>query len=143
MYWLTPFKYMLEGFLGLLLGGLPIKCSEKELAIFSPPPGQSCESYAGDFVRQSTGYMQIMDNGMCGFCQYADGTAYAASFNVFPKYIWRDFGIVWVYIIFNFAVVFACSWLYLGGLQKIKNFFNPKAREAKKEAARRNKGDAA
>ena len=32
------------------------------------------------------------------------------------------------YIIFNFAVVFACTWLYLGGLRKIKGFFSMKAR---------------
>jgi hypothetical protein len=92
MYWLTPFKYLLEGFLALLLSGQEIRCDTKELAIFPPPPGQDCQSYAGQFAQQSGGYVQTQPDGNCGYCQYATGDAFAASFNVFPKYIWRDFG---------------------------------------------------
>lgn len=94
MYWLTPFKYLLEGFLGLLLNGVPIRCESTELAIFPPPPGQDCQSYAGGFAQQSGGYVETQPNGDCGFCQYSSGTNFAASFNVFPRYIWRDFGIM-------------------------------------------------
>ena len=94
MYWVTPFKYLLEGFLGLLLDGVPIRCDTNELAIFSAPPGQDCQSYAGSYATQSGGYVETQPNGQCGFCQYSDGTAFAASFNVFPKYVWRDFGIM-------------------------------------------------
>jgi hypothetical protein len=42
------------------------------------------------------------------------------------------------YILFNFAVVFFCSWLYLGGLRKIKSFFSSSAKQQK----RRQNGDA-
>tara|TARA_R110002003_G_scaffold357_5_gene19117 strand:- start:4659 stop:8123 length:3465 start_codon:yes stop_codon:yes gene_type:complete len=92
MYWLTPFKYLLEGFLALLVQGQEIRCDTSELAIFPPPPGQSCQQYAGQFARQSGGYVQDQPDGNCGFCQFATGDAFAASFNVFPQYIWRDFG---------------------------------------------------
>jgi ATP-binding cassette subfamily G (WHITE) protein 2 (SNQ2) len=92
MYWLTPFKYLLEGFLALLVQGQEIRCETQELAIFPPPPGQSCDSYAGQFAQQAGGYVQTQPDGNCGFCQYATGDAFAASFNVFPRYIWRDFG---------------------------------------------------
>ena len=56
----------------------------------------------------------------------------AASFNVFYDNHWRDFGIFWAYILFNFAVVYLCSWLYLQGGREIKQFFSPKARKEKK-----------
>ncbi|KAL1594863.1 ATP-binding cassette transporter snq2 [Nothophoma quercina] len=143
MYWLTPFKYLLEGFLGLLLQGQEIRCDTNELAIFPPPPGQDCQTYAGQFAQQSGGYVEAQPDGNCGYCQYATGDAFAASFNVFPKYIWRDFGIMWAYILFNFAVVFICTYLYLGGLQSIISVFKPSAR--KEKAAKKNKqsGDAA
>lgn len=56
-------------------------------------------------------------------------------------------GIMWAYIFFNFAVVFVCTWLYLGGLRQIKDKFSASARKQKKEArrekARTEKGDAA
>ena len=92
MYWLTPFKYLLEGFLALLVQGQEIRCETQELAIFPPPPGQSCDAYAGQFAQQAGGYVQTQPDGNCGFCQFATGDAFAASFNVFPRYIWRDFG---------------------------------------------------
>jgi ATP-binding cassette subfamily G (WHITE) protein 2 (SNQ2) len=160
MYWLTPFKYLLEGFLALLVQGQEIKCETNELAIFPPPPGQDCQTYAGQFAQQAGGYVQTQADGNCGFCQYATGDAFAASFNVFPRYIWRDFGkptccylcetsanilagIMWAYIFFNFAVVFVCTWLYLGGARKIKSLFSPAARKQKKETKRKQSGDAA
>jgi ABC-type multidrug transport system permease subunit len=133
----------LEGFLALLTDGLPIRCDPEELAIFPAPQGQSCSSYAGSYAQSVGGYVETQPDGLCGFCQYSSGTAFAASFNVFPRYIWRDFGIVWAYILFNFAVVFFCTWLYLGGLQKIKSFFSPSARKSKKEAKKREAESAA
>ncbi|KAF2706423.1 hypothetical protein K504DRAFT_413352 [Pleomassaria siparia CBS 279.74] len=136
MYWVTPFKYLLEGFMALLLEGVPIVCSTTELAIFSPPPGQDCQTYAGGYASQSGGYVKTQPNGDCGYCQYADGTAFAASFNISPSNIWRDFGIMWAYILFNFALVFVCTWLYLGGLGKIKSTFSPAARKQNKETAK-------
>ncbi|KAL1794536.1 hypothetical protein ACET3X_007957 [Alternaria dauci] len=143
MYFLTPFTYLLEGFLGLLVQGQVVRCEPNELAIFPPPPGQDCQTYAGQFAQQAGGYVEAQPDGTCGFCQFATGDAFAASFNVFPKNIWRDFGIMWAYIFFNFAVVFVCTWLYLGGLRQIKSFFSPAARKQKKEAAKKQSGHAA
>ncbi|KAL2353475.1 ABC-2 type transporter-domain-containing protein [Cryomyces antarcticus] len=132
MYWLTPFKYLLEGMLGLIVHNVPVQCDASELASFAAPPGQTCQSYAGPYVAQAGGYVVTQANGLCGFCQYANGDEFAASFNVYYAYHWRDFGIFWAYIIFNFAVVFACSWVYLGGGRKIKSLFSPAARKQKK-----------
>ncbi|CAI6318503.1 unnamed protein product [Periconia digitata] len=143
MYYLSPFTYLLEGFLGLLVHNIPVQCDASELAIFSPPPGQDCQSYAGGFAQQSGGYVETQPNGDCGFCQYATGDAFAASFNVFAKHTYRDFGLMWAYLIFNFAVVFVCTYLYLGGFRKLKAFFSPSARKQRTEQKRRQTGDAA
>lgn len=94
MYWLTPFHYLLEGFLGLLVNGQPIQCDVSELAIFPAPQGQDCQSYAGQFAQQSGGYVQTQPNGECGFCQYATGDAFATSFNVFARHTYRNFGLM-------------------------------------------------
>ena len=57
MYYLTPFHYLLEGLLGLVIHNEPIRCATKELAIFPPPPGQTCQQYAGAYATQSGGYV--------------------------------------------------------------------------------------
>jgi ATP-binding cassette subfamily G (WHITE) protein 2 (SNQ2) len=132
MYWLTPFHYLLEGMLAAVTHGVPVICAETEFATFSPPPGLSCESYAGPYVQKAGGYVQTAASGMCQFCQYANGDEFASGFNVYYAHIWRDYGIFWAYVLFNFTVVFACSWLYLGGARKIKGVFSPSVRKANK-----------
>ena len=103
----------------------------------------SCEAYAGAFANQTGGYITTLDSGLCGLCQYSSGDGYAKSFNVFysvrqaptlhtsknddhrhemadnnnhviKQDVWRNYGIFWAYIVFNFALVFFCSWLLLG-----------------------------
>ncbi|KAL2871009.1 putative ABC transporter [Aspergillus lucknowensis] len=110
MYWLTPFHYLLEGFLGVLVHGVPVECVEREEAMFSLPPGtNSCQEYAGAFLSQAPGYVRDAGNGMCAYCSFRDGD---------------QFGIFWAYIIFNFAAVFFFSWLYLHGINDMKRWFS-------------------
>ncbi|KAK2736327.1 hypothetical protein FQN55_001713 [Onygenales sp. PD_40] len=91
MYWLTPFHYLLEGFLGVVTHQVPVKCRENEYAKFRPPPGMSCEEYAGPMMRRIGGYVATEANGLCAYCQYANGNQFAASFNVFYRHKWRDY----------------------------------------------------
>lgn len=74
MYWLTPFHYLLEGFLGVVVHGVPMECVEREESFFSLPPGLStCQEYAGAFVDAATGYVRDAGGGMCAYCQFSDG----------------------------------------------------------------------
>jgi len=73
MYWLTPFHYLLEAFLSVVVHEVPMRCVEREESWFTVPPGQSCEGYAGGFVRQAGGYVRDAGGGLCAFCQYESG----------------------------------------------------------------------
>ncbi|KAJ5548200.1 CDR ABC transporter [Penicillium frequentans] len=132
MYWLTPFHYLLEGFLGVVTHNVPITCVEREEAHFSPPPGQTCQEYVGTYAREAGGYVSDVGNGMCAYCQYSTGDQYAASYNVFYSHKWRNYGIFWAYVIFNFLLVFLFSWLYLHGVRDMKRWFS--ARKTRKVA---------
>lgn len=52
-------------------------------------------------------------------------------------------GIMWAYIFFNFAVVFICTWLYLGGMRQIISVFKPSARKEKAAKKKHQNGDVA
>jgi ABC-type multidrug transport system permease subunit/ABC-type multidrug transport system ATPase subunit len=120
MYYATPFRYLLEGFLAVAVHDRQVICASNEFARFLPPPGQTCESYTREHIAQVGGYVQNGTDGLCELCQYATGDEFARGFNVFYSKVWLDFGITWIFCVFNFAVVFACTWLYLGGFKKIK-----------------------
>ncbi|RDW93714.1 putative ABC transporter [Aspergillus mulundensis] len=125
MYWLTPFHYLLEAFLGVLVHNIPMQCVEREESFFSLPPDQnSCQSYASSFLSQpsASGYVRDAGNNMCAYCQYSDGDQFATNFNVYYSHKWRDYGIFWAFVMFNFAAVFALSWLYLHGVNDAKRW---------------------
>jgi len=132
MYYLTPFRYLLDGFLGAAVHGRAVICSSTEFARFPPPPGQTCQSYTQAFIATAGGYVQNGSDGLCEFCQYATGDEFARGFNVYYSNRWMDYGVFWAFCIFNFMVVFACSWLFLGGGKRIKDFFSPSARRQEK-----------
>ncbi|KAB8206733.1 ABC-2 type transporter-domain-containing protein [Aspergillus parasiticus] len=131
MYWLTPFHYLLEGLLGVVTHNVPLRCVSREESQFSPPPGETCQSYAGPFAQQAGGYVHDAGNGLCSYCPYSDGDTFAAeSFNVYYSHKWRAYGIFWAFVMFNFAAVYAFSWLYLHGIRDIKKWFS--TRKAKR-----------
>ncbi|KAK4695338.1 ATP-binding cassette, subfamily G (WHITE), member 2, PDR, partial [Lecanoromycetidae sp. Uapishka_2] len=132
MYYLTPFRYLLDGFLGAAVHGRPVVCSSTEFARFAPPPGQTCQSYTKSFIAMAGGYVQNGSGGLCEFCQYATGDEFAAGFNVYYSNKWLDYGVFWAFCVFNFIVVFVCSWLWLGGGKRIKDSLSPAARKQKK-----------
>ena len=78
MYWLSPFRYLMEGFLAVATHGVPVTCAENEFARFSPPPGVSCANYTEAFVQEVGGYVQTAADGMCAFCQYKDGDEFVS-----------------------------------------------------------------
>ncbi|RMZ69232.1 abc drug exporter [Pyrenophora seminiperda CCB06] len=130
MYHVTPFTYLLEAMLGLVVHNVPVVCSQDELALIPPPPNSTCNQYMGAYVKQAGGYVQTLPDGFCGYCQFATGDQFAVGFNVFERHFWRDSAIFGVYVVFNFVFIYACSWFYLQGYGQIKSFFS---REKKKE----------
>lgn len=66
---LSPFHYVLEGFLGAAARGQPVRCADNELARFSPPPNMICEAYTGAYISKAGGYVQTGTDGVCEFCQ--------------------------------------------------------------------------
>lgn len=120
MYWLTPFHYLLEAFLGVAIHDQPVVCLTNEFARFSAPPGQTCQSYAQPFIDQAGGYVQTGLDGICEFCQYANGDEFGRGFSVYYANRWRDMGIFCAFILFNYFVVYVCTWLRFRGKNPLK-----------------------
>ncbi|KAI2145931.1 ATP-binding cassette transporter snq2 [Ophidiomyces ophidiicola] len=130
-YWRTPQYTILReqfafaaGYLGVVTNKIPVRCSSKEFARFSAPPGLTCEQYVGPFIQKSGGYVTTDPSGMCAFCAYANGNEFAASFHVFYQYKWRDFVVFISFIVFNFLAVYVLSWLYLRGVPAMRRRLN-------------------
>ena len=78
MYWLTPFHYLLEGFVSAVTHDVAVDCLDKEQSYFSAPAGMTCEEYAGPYTRQAGGYVQDAGDGLCSYCQYSTGDQFVS-----------------------------------------------------------------
>ncbi|KAI9507719.1 ABC-2 type transporter-domain-containing protein [Russula earlei] len=71
VYQFNPFTRLMSAMLSTEVHGLQIRCKPVEFAIFDPPPGQSCATWANDFVDAFGGYLENPnDTQRCRYCQY-------------------------------------------------------------------------
>lgn len=114
MYRVNPFTYVVEGFLGTSLANAPVHCAANEFVTFSAPAGQTCGEYMAGYIAAAGGYLQDSGAGNgtdCSYCAMADTNSFLKGINVDFDNRWRNFGLLWVYCIFNIAVAAGIYWL--------------------------------
>lgn len=112
MYRVSPFTYLVEGMLSVGIANTHTYCAQNEFLQFSPPPGQTCGEYMQRYISQAGGYLQSNSStGTCNYCQYDDTNVYLQAVSITYANAWRDFGILWAYILFNIFAAVGLYWL--------------------------------
>ncbi|KAI1268212.1 ABC-2 type transporter-domain-containing protein [Xylariaceae sp. FL1019] len=107
LYYLNPATYWIGGMLAATLDGSPVQCEISETARFDPPPGQTCNGYAGEFASSAAGYLLNPNaNADCQYCPYRNGNEYLATLHIEAGQKWRDFGIFLAFCISNWFLVY-------------------------------------
>lgn len=77
----------------------------KERVVSFQPPGRPNMWWIYQTVFEfGTGYIANPDaTADCAYCQYKVGDEYLARINASFSYLWRNFGFIWAYILFNIA----------------------------------------
>ena len=97
-----------------------VVCSDVELLTLQPPtPGTTCAQYMGlwidgpgDGTPGVGGYLVNPEaTADCGYCPVADTNVFLAQVNSSYATRWRDFGVMWSYVVFNVAVAVGVYWL--------------------------------
>ncbi|PIA13810.1 hypothetical protein COEREDRAFT_99317 [Coemansia reversa NRRL 1564] len=102
MYYLSPYTYFIEGVITNELHEMPIRCKGRDLFNFNIPNGETCASFAGNWLSSSNGYVRKLDQtGFCEYCPYKFGDEYYANLNWSFVHRWRNFCILIGFIVFN------------------------------------------
>ncbi|KAK4167512.1 ABC-2 type transporter-domain-containing protein [Cladorrhinum sp. PSN259] len=127
MYYVSPFTYWISGIVSTVLHERPVECSAAETLVFNPPQGMNCGDYLAPLDGQSTGVLQNpLDTEACRYCGFSVADQYLARVDIFWVDRWRNFGIMWAYIVFNIAMAIGVYYVFrvkkwdLGGLFKRK-----------------------
>ena len=113
MYYISPFHYLVEGLLTDAVGGTSLVCATSEFLHFDPPNGATCAVYLKEYLDTAkTGYFLNPDaTSDCQFCAISDTNTFLQQLSLDFNNAWRDFGIMFIYIIFNFFAALLIYWL--------------------------------
>ncbi|GJN93621.1 hypothetical protein Rhopal_006678-T1 [Rhodotorula paludigena] len=129
MYRVSPFTYLAEGLLGAAVGNTQVVCDDLEFARFTAPSGQTCGEYMSDYIAVAGGRLLDPTATDCQFCALDNTNQFLQSVSYSYDNRWRDFGLLWVYVIFN--IVAACFFYWLARMPKKSR----KQKKQEKEAA--------
>ena len=102
MYRISPLTYLVSGIVSTGLHDRKIVCSDREVAVMQPLPGTSCGAYLQKYATAAQG--QIMNPSAmanCEYCPLSVADQQLSTNGIQWSERWRNFGIVWAYIIFN------------------------------------------
>ena len=112
MYRVSPFTYLISAMLSTAVAGAPATCSTTELKLINPPSGQTCQEYLGPFLQQTGGTLGNAEaTSNCEYCGIKSTDFFMNSLGINPDDGWRNFGLLWVYIIFNVVAALSLYWL--------------------------------
>ncbi|KIH94142.1 ABC multidrug transporter [Sporothrix brasiliensis 5110] len=113
MYRVSPFTYWVSGVISTAVHDRPIVCSAAETSIFSPPMGYTCGQYLAPYLTVAPGTLQNPDDTAdCRYCQISVADTYLAQSNIYWSTRWRNFGILWAYILFNIFIAILTYYLF-------------------------------
>lgn len=109
MYRVSPLTYLVGGLLATGAARRPVNCAANEFAVFNPPSGQTCGAYVGPYAAAAGGnLLNPLATTECKYCSISSTDQYLASVGISWDERWRNFGIMWAFVVFNIAfAVFA------------------------------------
>lgn len=112
MYRISPFTYLVDGMLSVGLANTRVVCSQIELSHFNPPSGATCSQYMSPYINALGGYLTNPNaTAQCEFCSARDTNVYLAQLSSHYANRWRNFGIMWAFVIFNVVGALFFYWL--------------------------------
>ncbi|RSL98617.1 hypothetical protein CDV31_012519 [Fusarium ambrosium] len=112
MYRVSPFTYLVSGALTTGLHGSAVTCTSKELVHVPRDEDVNCTSFLSAFVERVGGYLaDPVATNDCQYCPMATTDQFLSQFDMAYDNRWRNFGIGWVFIIFNIAATCGLYWL--------------------------------
>ncbi|KAI1134643.1 ABC-2 type transporter-domain-containing protein [Hypoxylon sp. FL0543] len=112
MYRVSPFSYLVSAMLSVAVANTHVECAPNEYVHFDPPAGMNCSQYLDPYKTAVGGYIESGTEGRtsdCSFCTIYETNVYLAQAGSYYSDRWRNFGILWAYIVFN---IFGALFLY-------------------------------
>lgn len=114
MYRLSPFTYLVDAMLSVAIANTDVVCAANEFRQFVAPAGETCYQYLDTYINLygAGGYLQSPNaTGTCDYCALSSTNQFLDAIGSSYDHRWRNFGILWAFIIFNAVMAVFLYWL--------------------------------
>ncbi|CAI6091693.1 unnamed protein product [Clonostachys chloroleuca] len=112
LYRCTPLTYWVSSVLSTGLANNKVECATNEWVPVSLPANETCGSYMAEYISSRGGYVLDADStASCSYCSMSDTNVFLQTIGSSYSNRWRDFGLGWVYIVFNVCAALALYYL--------------------------------
>jgi ATP-binding cassette, subfamily G (WHITE), member 2, PDR len=110
MYRVSPFTYLVDAMLSTGVANTNVTCAANEYLHFDPVDG-NCGTYMQKYIDGFGGYLENPGaQNNCSFCTIRSTNVFLASVSSHYSNRWRNFGIMWVFVIFNVVAALGLYW---------------------------------
>lgn len=112
LYRASPLSYFVSAMLSTGLANVDVSCAANEFTIIDPPSGQTCYEYLMDHINDAGGYL-LNNNATvdCQYCKIKETNVFLSEIQSEYSTRWRNFGIIWAYVVFNIAAAMVLYWV--------------------------------
>ncbi|KAM0323344.1 hypothetical protein ACHAQA_008937 [Verticillium albo-atrum] len=113
MYHLSPGTYLVGGVMSSAIANADVTCAPREILRLAPPNGMSCAEFLGPFA-EAVGGNLLSPNATetCLYCPISNTNQFLARFSIDYATRWRDFGLLWVYVLVNVGAALGLYWVF-------------------------------
>ncbi|KAI1853850.1 hypothetical protein JX265_012681 [Neoarthrinium moseri] len=112
LYHASPLSYYVSAVLSTGLANANVTCASNEFTAIAPPQGQTCGEYMQKYISTAGGYLLDANaTSDCQYCSISNTNVYLSALHIDYGNRWRDFGIMWVYVVFNVAAALTLYWV--------------------------------
>ncbi|KAM0276296.1 hypothetical protein ACHAQH_006885 [Verticillium albo-atrum] len=113
MYYISPGTYLVGGVMSSAIANADVTCAAREILRLAPPSGMTCLEFLGPFAEAVGGNLLTPDaTETCLYCPISTTNQFLARFNIKYATRWRDFGVLWAYVLFNVGAALALYWVF-------------------------------
>lgn len=110
LYYIDPFNYFTGSLIVFSMFDTKVTCTSQEFALFDTPNNQTCAEYLAPYLAGPGSRTRLINptaTAGCRVCQYHRGSDYLASLGLKDYYYgWRDAGVVVIFAISSYVMVY-------------------------------------
>ncbi|EFQ98073.1 multidrug resistance protein CDR1 [Nannizzia gypsea CBS 118893] len=113
MYRVSPATYLVGGLMSSAVANSGVKCADREILRMAPTGNLTCKEFLAPYIEGAGGVvLNPASQGICEYCPLATTNEFLDRFQISYDTRWRDFALVWVYILANIVAGLGFYWLF-------------------------------